>query len=262
MKLLLLRKVVHKIPVNSVTKFFIKYIRSILKVFYQNYVNIEIYGFLMSLRAKGNLSEKRLLLSPQFFDHSERMWIKSFIKNNDVFFDVGSNIGAYSLWVASLSRSIRIESFEPDPDMIRRFRETVTRNHLNNITLNQYAIGSKNNVGILKINQTNRGENFISNETHFPNACTVKIKKLSSVIVNKGYTKISLLKIDTEGNELEALQAFFDESKESLWPESIICERKKEHRKCDSFFDNYGYELLLTTRMNGIYIRKNNVISK
>ena len=256
LRVLLLELIVHNIPTNFLTKYLMRHIRSILKNFYKSYVNIDIWGIRMRLRSKNNLSEKRLLLSPQFFDNIELTWMKGFLDPDDVFFDVGSNIGAYSFWAASLERSIKIEAFEPNPTLAKRCGQIAKNNNLNTLTVNQYAIGNQNKTGILQVNQTNKGESYIDLTTQSQEGSSVMIRKLSSVISEKGYNYIKLLKIDTEGDDLGILEKYFNESKTDLWPKGIICERIKEHEKTDSFFADYGYRLISSTRMNGIYLHQ------
>src|SRR3712207_8765815 len=53
-----------------------------------------------TLFRSNNISEKKVLFTPQFFDPEELGILKSRLKDAFTFIDVGANIGAYSLSVA------------------------------------------------------------------------------------------------------------------------------------------------------------------
>ena len=69
-------------------------------------------------------------------------WLKSF-KTNSVFYDVGANVGVYSLYAASLYPKIKIFAFEPVYDNFQRLRENISLNKRSSITPLPIAVGDK-----------------------------------------------------------------------------------------------------------------------
>ena len=61
--------------------------------------------------------------SPQIIE-----WLNSFEKNS-VFFDIGSNIGIYSLYVCFLKKNISIYSFEPSTNNLRVLTKNIFINN-------------------------------------------------------------------------------------------------------------------------------------
>lgn len=49
-------------------------------------------------------------------------WLANF-ESDKVFFDIGSNIGIYSLYVCSLRKNISVYSFEPSANNLRVYQE-------------------------------------------------------------------------------------------------------------------------------------------
>src|SRR5436189_18453 len=62
------------------------------------------------------------------------------LRPHDVAFDVGGNLGIWSLLAAV--RGSRVVAFEPVPQMVERFRAHVRLNGREDIVLNPFALGS------------------------------------------------------------------------------------------------------------------------
>jgi len=69
-------------------------------------------------------------------------WIESF-SPHDVFFDVGANVGVYSLYAASLFPEISIYAFEPMPGNFDSFTDNVRINGFRSIFSVWMAVGSQ-----------------------------------------------------------------------------------------------------------------------
>ena len=64
-------------------------------------VDIESLGARMRLYPDGNVCEKRVLFTPQYFDPLERELLAGRLREGFRFIDIGANIGAYSLFLAA-----------------------------------------------------------------------------------------------------------------------------------------------------------------
>jgi hypothetical protein len=94
--------IIHGIPSGAGWRRIALWLRRPLKNAFGAYVDVLVWGLKLRVRSRGNLSEQRLLLMPQFLDSVERATLADFLKDGGVFFDIGANAGVYSLWVASL----------------------------------------------------------------------------------------------------------------------------------------------------------------
>lgn len=61
-------------------------------------------------------------------DWSEMLAWKAILKPDDLFIDVGSNVGAYAIWAAEAGA--RVLAVEPDPDAASRLRQNIALNDL------------------------------------------------------------------------------------------------------------------------------------
>ena len=70
------------------------------------------------------------------YDMEGTLLLESLLKEGDVVFDVGANIGWYTLVSAKMVKRIgRIYAFEPEPTSFRLLGRNVLLNHYTNITL-------------------------------------------------------------------------------------------------------------------------------
>ena len=57
-------------------------------------------------------------------------WIRGNAKEGTVFFDIGANVGLYSLYAANTARNVRVYSFEPHKFNFGTLLENIFLNHL------------------------------------------------------------------------------------------------------------------------------------
>ena len=70
-------------------------------------------------------------------------WIEKFIKDREIFIDVGANVGIYSLYVASLHRNSFVCCFEPFLANYLRLEENISLNLLPNIKAFNAGLGNQ-----------------------------------------------------------------------------------------------------------------------
>jgi FkbM family methyltransferase len=256
----LLLKFCHNLPPLIGMKRMAMWARKPLKVLLDDWVDATIWGLRLRLFPKGNLSEQRILFLPQFFDRTERLAIADSLAGGGVFLDIGANIGAYSFWAASLGSNIRVEAFEPDPELCQRMQFNLSTNNLHNVHINQIALGKRCGTITLERDSTNRGRTRVVNQSDSCNE-QVPIKRLPDFLNNTNIKQITALKIDVEGNEVSVLAPLFEDSYRNLWPEMIICELEKACKTPDDsapwkLLVDSGYVLIKRTKLNGIFSLK------
>jgi FkbM family methyltransferase len=218
-------------------------------------VDLEVWGLKLRLRSRGNLSEQRLIMMPQFLDKKERETLADFLSNGGVFFDIGANAGVYSLWIASLRNSaIHCEAFEPDPELCGLLTSNLASNGIANIHLNNCALGRSDGTVVLVTGSGNKGENRVESTTSGETGLAVTMTTLPSFLAAKNISRIDALKIDVEGHEVDVLEPLFADSPRTVWPRLLICEvtHDGDHRLGDLLTKN-GYTLSASGRLNGIY---------
>lgn len=125
-----------------------------------------------------------------------------------VIFDVGANVGSYSLeCLDKFGTKAEIHAFEPSRVTYKKLIEHVTSD---NIICNNFGLSDKEGTQILFSDKEESGlaslyQRKVLNVS-FENQEKVTLDTLDHYCKNKNITWIDLLKIDIEGNEINALK--------------------------------------------------------
>jgi len=213
-------------------------------------IDVTVLGQRMRLRLEDNACERRLMVTPQFFDPEELEILRSVARPDFHFVDLGANVGTYSIFVGRLAGpDARILAIEPQDVMLERLRENIALNELN-IRIAAVAVADRegtaefavdlNNFGYtsLNLNRRGRGERRV---------IRLPVRKLLGLVQEHGFERIDALKADIEGAEDLALLPFMEEAPQSLWPRLIIMENgvREWRRDCVAFLRDCGYEQVL-----------------
>ena len=163
--------------------------------------------FRLSLAGLGVLNYKNSKVS------GEQSFLKNYLSGkNGVVIDVGANEGNYSEEVLAFNSNINVYAFEPHPTTFQRLREKFKESK-RITTVNK---GLSESAGFLDLYDYENKDGS-SHASLFPEVITeihgagkaishkVSLTTLDNFIAENGIGIISLLKIDTEGNELQVL---------------------------------------------------------
>lgn len=185
------------------------------------------------------------------FEYS-KIFVK-LIKKLNSFFDVGANIGYYSLLAALENKKINIVSFEPASGPLFYLKENIRINNFKNIKVESLALSDSNDE-ITFYESKNIKYKYLKHSLGGTSS-TRKNKKLLNFVVNKVQTmtldnyvkknyvkKIDLIKLDTEGTENIILSKSVNILKE-MKP-IIICETlfNKIELELELIMKSYGYQ--------------------
>lgn len=134
--------------------------------------------------------------------------LKKLVNPNDVFVDVGANIGYFSLLVARYFPSANVISFEPVTDLFKKMNENITLNSIENIITVNAAAGESNEERELFISgPDNSGmSSFYEPENYLGYKEKVKVVSIDEWFEGSRLSRIDILKLDIEGSELAALK--------------------------------------------------------
>jgi FkbM family methyltransferase len=139
------------------------------------------------------------------FEKDETNYLKSTLKEGDIFIDIGSNIGWFSLIASKIvGEKGKVICFEPTPETYARLVENVKLNNLRNIDYRNVGLSDKK--GELPFYVSENGydafNSFAPNQ-HIESGNTIQIpvSTLDFEIENIDKALIKLVKIDVEGWE-------------------------------------------------------------
>lgn len=145
-------------------------------------------------------------------EQDEILFIKRFLRDGDIFFDIGANIGLYSNLAAQrVGRMGCVYAFEPTPTTFQRLTDNIQLNNAENIKAINAGLSDLTGTMLLKtcIGGMDAWNSF---------AAHPKIKNLKEVPVKvysfddflsmekMDLSKIALSKIDVEGWEMQVLK--------------------------------------------------------
>lgn len=125
------------------------------------------------------------------------------IKKGDVIFDIGANIGYYTVLASKLvDLKGKVYAFEPDPDNLKLLEKNILLNKCSNVVVVPMAVSERAGTLTFKKDLSNPGESKISEKGNVK----VKATTLDKFITSRRIKKIDLIKVDVEGAEINVLK--------------------------------------------------------
>jgi len=247
-----------RVPVNVFGKYLAFVLRKPVLWAAGDIVDAEVRGVRFRLLPRTNLSDKRLLCTPDLLDGIERAFLTARLPKGAVLHDIGANIGGFGLLVAAARPDMRVVLVEPDPTMAERLRANIAFSEFPaaRATLEEVAATpTADCVVSLRIDEKNRGKNSVSTtrEVSGVGAIAVPGRSLRQLIEAHG-GRCDALKMDIEGYEFQVLQAFYADAPRPLWPRLVQVEqhRKDPYTAAVALLLAQGYRNLMRTRANVI----------
>lgn len=225
-----------------------------------------VEGLKARLYPSGNRCEKRALAGVQIWDTEERRILEGAIKTHHgpdfVFFDVGANVGLYSLFVSHFAKSTdlsaRIFAIEPGLETCARLEANIAANQAKDITIIRAAISDAPGTGHLTGGIENRGEAHLSDAPG--QGEPVVVDTIARLCRTHGITQIHAMKLDIEGHDFQALSGFFQDSTSSLHPEILILETGQDTpSSLVELCETHDYMVLARAGLNTIMEKKTDV---
>ena len=131
--------------------------------------------------------------------------IGEYLKSGDTFVDIGGNIGWHSLVAAAIvGPEGHVHTFEPLPRLREQFLESLTQSGFTDrVTIYPFGCSDKTEEAKLHLNPINIGGSSILDERH---GKTTVINLIPADTALDTTPSVHLIKIDTEGYELEVLR--------------------------------------------------------
>jgi FkbM family methyltransferase len=127
------------------------------------------------------------------------------VKNGEVVYDIGANVGIYSLAIAYYQPTAKVFAFEPNPETYAKLSANLKLNKISDSTVKtlQVALGNVNGVSDFMLSSQHARSSFYQFNAAYGDA---QVKKVIKVDVRTLDSFIDLpfpnhIKIDAEGSE-------------------------------------------------------------
>lgn len=225
-------------------------------------LDVEIFGGARArLHPYDNICEKRVFLTPQFWDPDERAALARAIAAHGGedfrFVDVGANVGLYTLFALAEARrrgvALRSLCIEPDAEMRRRLAFNVKASGADaEVRVAPYAVSDADRRARFSVNAKSRGMSRLAEagETE------IEARALARLVAESGFARVDAMKIDIEGGERAALAPYFA-APDAPRPALIILETSHAAPEggAADLVVAAGYRTLLQTPLNSVFAR-------
>lgn len=125
------------------------------------------------------------------------------LRDDDVFFDVGANVGMVALHAARICQTI---AFEPDPSFRRRLTVNSALNPDRTFTVEPIAIGDSDQEVTLYTDGDDGSSPSLVHQRGESNSVSVAARSLDSLVREGRLPRPTVIKFDIEGAEILALR--------------------------------------------------------
>jgi FkbM family methyltransferase len=129
--------------------------------------------------------------------------IQQHLTSDSVFVDIGANIGDHTLFASHVANKGKVISFEPIPDLCEQINTSVSLQHKHHapITIHPFACGRESSSLTLSLPLDNIGGASLVRKGE--RTLSVQVVKADDIL--KEEDKVTMIKIDVEGFEYDAL---------------------------------------------------------
>ncbi len=163
---------------------------------------VDVAGHRMHLDANDTL----LLSWYGYYEPTVTQIFKDTLKKGDTVFDIGANIGYYTLLAAKLvGKEGKVIAFEPEPSNFELLRKNVRLNGYTHVTLEPYAVSKETGKIRLFLNDRNKGDHRIYDSGEARKSIEIQTVSLDDYCHDHP-GRVDFIKMDIQGAEAAALQ--------------------------------------------------------
>jgi FkbM family methyltransferase len=171
----------------------------------------------------------------------ERVKVDAFIKYlkpTSVVYDVGANVGYYSLIAGKYSTLGAVYSFEPLPSNVELLRRHLIINKINNVTIFDCAVSDKEGEAFFEVMSSN-----LMGRLALQGNLKVRMSSLDSIIQLNQAAEPDIIKMDIEGAEYDALCGAVNLLKRKKPTLFLATHGAVVHTACCQLLKGIGYDL-------------------
>jgi FkbM family methyltransferase len=169
-------------------------------------------------------------------------FVLHFLRPDDVFYDIGANVGSYTLLAAAAGASM-VQSFEPSAATCERLERNVSLNRLGGrVVLRRCALGGQD--GEVRFTKNLDTANHVATEDGFGTTESVPIRRFDDFYL---HGRPSFIKIDVEGYESQVLSGATSALNDPyligvLMEDNGVGNRYKTHSSAAEILKRHGFK--------------------
>jgi len=193
------------------------------------------------------------------YEEEELQMVMSLINDNDLIFDIGANIGWYSMNIAKAFPQSKIFAFEPIPKTFSYLNTNIRKNEFLNILTFNFGLSNENKEVAFFYYPEGSGNSSLvdlsGNSTVQKISCNVK--KLDDFTKEKN-VRVDFIKCDVEGAELFVFEGGINSIRE--FKPIIFAEMLRKWAKKMGYHPNDIICLLKNNGYNCFYLKENKLV--
>ena len=174
------------------------------------------------------------------------------LKEGDVFYDIGANVGFFSVIAAKLVGNIgKVYAFEPGGENAASIRYNAGLNKFEQIEVIEKAVSITSGTAQLLLAQYSGGHAFATADVppDLAGETTVDLVSIDELIIQQQIVPPNFIKVDVEGAELDVLKGMQETIK--TYQPTIIYEvddgdriaYERKYRELATFFESLDYQV-------------------
>ena len=167
-------------------------------------------------------------------------WIDDF-KSDAVFWDIGANIGIYSLYCAYKHPEMLIHAFEPLRSNYLRLWQNIWKNEFTNIVAHYMAIGNENGIKWFTANSAETGSSGGQVRNEAGTGINYQITARSGDYMSRSIGAPNYVKIDTDGNEYDIILGMYETLNILPHVRSILIEENLFVEEINEIMESAGF---------------------
>ncbi len=172
------------------------------------------------------------------YERAKQLVFQKTIRSGDVLYDLGANVGWYTLLGRALGAS-QVYSFEPLPLNVATIREHLSLNRVENCEVIEAAVGNKSGSARFEVGASNSIGHLSGDEKAM--GIVVQVVALDGWVQQSGARPPDIIKCDIEGAEFDALVGA-RATLEKHGPTVLLATHTKDlHRSCRDYLEALGY---------------------
>lgn len=157
-------------------------------------------GLQLLVRAEGAVG--RAIYFRGSYDPEETRYLRQSVRQADICFDVGANIGYYTLLMAQAAQRGNVHAFEPVPLTLNLLRTNVMLNEVQNVVVNGCAVGDRVGEVEFVVSRDDAFSSLVDTERKPSETKTsVLMTTLDRYCDERAVLRVDCLKVDVEGAE-------------------------------------------------------------